>query len=105
MSFGKWGFGFGDASGSGGGGSSNTWQQLDEFEVGQAGSPMVDGQQVYSPVPITATNVRVYASGVALPNFQLSIGGRYVSYTLGSGYLTIVGGVNEQEYIIIDIAK
>lgn len=103
-SFGKYGYGFGDSSnGSSGGGGS--WQQLNEFEVGQAGSPMIDGQQVYSPVPNDATNVRVYASGVVLPNFELSIGGRYVTYNVGSGYLTIVGGVNSQEYIIIDIAK
>lgn len=105
MSFGKWGFGFGDG-GSGGGISSNTWQQLDEFEVGQVDSPMVDGQQVYNNALLAgSTNVRVYASGVALPNFQLSIGGRYVSYIAGYAYLTIVGGVNEQEYIIIDMAK
>jgi len=105
MAAGKYGIGF---SGSGGGsaGSSSCWQQLQEFEVGQAGSPMVDGQSVYTNSSLTsATNVRVYVSGIVLPNFALSTGGRYVIYTAGQNNLTIYGGVNNQEYIIIDYAK
>jgi len=71
MGAGKYGQGF---SGSGGG-SSAAWQQLQEFEVGQAGSPMVDGQSTYTNSSLSyATNVRVYVSGIVLPNFPLSTG-------------------------------
>jgi len=105
MSFGKLGIGFGDG-GSGGGGSSNCWQELDEFEVGQPSSPMSDGQSIYTNALLSsATNVRVYASGIVLPSFALSTGGRYVIYTEGNDYLQIYGGVNNQEYITIDYAK
>jgi hypothetical protein len=105
MGAGKYGQGFSGGS-SGSGGSSNCWQQLQEFEVGQSGSPMVDGQSVYTNSSLsTATNVRVLVSGIALPNFALSTGGRYVIYTAGDTSLTIYGGVNTFEYIIIDYAK
>ena len=104
MASGKYGVGF--SGGGGSGSSSSCWQQLQEFEVGQAGSPMVDGQSVYTNSSLTsATNVRVLVSGIALPNFPLSTGGRYIIYTAGSGSLTIYGGVNTYEYIIIDYAK
>jgi hypothetical protein len=105
MGHGKYGVGF-SGGGNGGGGSSRSWQQLDEFEVGQSGSPMNDGDSVYTnPILNSATNVRVYASGIALTNFQLSTGGRYVIYTAGNAFLTIYGGVNNEEYIIIDYAQ
>ena len=105
MAAGKYGIGF-SGGGSGSGGSSNAWQQLQEFEVGQSGSPMVDGQSVYTNSSLTtATNVRVYVSGIVLPNFALSTGGRYVIYIVGQDNLTIYGGVNNQEYIIIDYAQ
>jgi hypothetical protein len=104
MAAGKFGVGF--SGGSGTGGSTSCWQQLQEFEVGQAGSPMADGQSIYTNSSLTkATNVRVLVSGIALPNFALSTGGRYVIYTAGNGSLQIYGGVNNQEYIIIDYAK
>ena len=105
MGAGKYGQGF-SGSGGGGGGSSAAWQQLQEFEVGQAGSPMVDGQSTYTNSSLSsATNVRVYVSGIVLPNFPLSTGGRYVIFTVGNAYLNIYGGVNNQEYIIIDYAQ
>lgn len=105
MAAGKYGQGF-SGSGGGGGGSSSSWQQLQEFEVGQADSPMSDGQSTYTNTTLTtATNVRVYVSGIVLPNFALSTGGRYVIYTAGNNFLQIYGGVNNQEYIIIDYAQ
>lgn len=105
MGSGKYGVGF-SGSVNGGGGSSSAWQQLQEFEVGQSGSPMSDGQSIYTNSSLsTATNVRVYVSGIVLPNFALSTGGRYVIYISGETSLQIYGGVNNQEYIIIDYAQ
>jgi serine/threonine protein kinase len=102
---GKYGSGF-SGGGIGSSGSSSCWQQLQEFEVGQPGSPMTDGQSIYTNSSLTtATNVRVLVSGIALPNFPLSTGGRYVIFTAGNNYLEVYGGVNSQEYIIIDYAK
>ena len=90
----------GVASFKGGGG----WQQIAEFEVGEPSSPMVNGQERFTSEYLLSinTNVRVYVSGIALPNFELSSGGRYVSYTAGNNYLDIVGGVNDLEYVTID---
>lgn len=104
MAAGKFGVGF--SGGSGTGSSTIGWKQLQEFEVGQSGSPMADGQSIYTNSSLTkASNVRVLVSGIALPNFSLSTGGRYIIFTIGNNYLQIYGGVNNQEYIIIDYAQ
>lgn len=80
---------------------------LDEFEVDGDGSPMGDGDTVYTPDGLVnkaklaaATGVMVFAGGTLIPNIELGDPSRWVEFVAGDNFFTFqVAGVTHSEHI------
>lgn len=88
------------------GAGSGSMNRLAEFEVGTegyeiGGEVVTDADTIVFEALAAVQGVIVFAGGSLIPNIVLTTGGRYIQFTPGNNFITVNGGVTDEEHILI----